>query len=464
MGMQVGMSDYVTRNQLIIQNQNVARSFKNINSQVMYMESNNQYLSNDNYRNQVYAVSDSDKEEKIVDLTRLFMNKDSYLKGSIAGADDVDFYSFSLNGILGKYEKSINITLEGVGNTQFDMTVYDQYGNQVGLGEKDADGNLNINITDITPDTDKYYIKIESKDAGAMLNNEYHLKIDLEDADNSSSGGNMWNKMKSVLSSMHDKASRGESYDAEISELKNIQENQKLEYEKNIREKQEEQYEKINGSVTEKYDCSEILDKVSDGKDITEKEEGYLKIFANMFSYEQAMAQGNVVKIGYEIKEIFQEAGVTDLDSIAIYRGNDGGFYVSGIEDTSIKAKVESEINAKYKEKLYQLFLSGSEELNQYSSKEYNRTVKKQQLNDYLYKISDGKVSIDDISVDANSGRIQGLPESIEEIVNNPVNNYKYKDIREKILEVKSYERQTGSQIPSVDCRYQFINGKLQIA
>lgn len=464
---QTDLSDYGIRYLTIPQNQNVSHGSMDLTSQVTYTESDNQYLSNDNYRSQVYVVSDHDKEEKLVDLTRLFMNKDSYLKGSIAGADDVDFYSFSINGYLGKFDKSISITLEGVGNSEFDMAVYDQYGNQVGIGEKDADGNLNIRITNITPGSDKYYIKIQGKDAGAASDNEYHLKLDWDDADNSS-GNEMWNEMINVVNKMRDKAAKGESFEAEKNELNKIHENQILEYEKNVKENQAKQYEKINGpeneNYDENYDCGEILGKVSDGNDITEQEEDYLNIFANMFSYEQAKAQGNIVKTGNEIKEILQKAGITDWDSIAIYRGEDGEFYVSGIEDASVKENVENEINAAYKDKLYQLFLSGSEELNQDSLGEYRSIIKKQELNDYLYKVSGGEISMDDITVDPVSGKIQGLPAKIEALVNNPGDNYKYKDIREKIYEVKNYERQTGDKIPGVDCRYQFINGKLQIA
>lgn len=123
--------------------QSVSRTFQDISSSHVFHEiEEDDYYSNNNYRNLPYANVDG--ETKYVDISKLLYNSDSYLKGCINTKDDVDFYSFSLKSVLGY--RQIEITLEDVQDYGYELTVYDQYGNQVGIGERDAEGNIQVGI------------------------------------------------------------------------------------------------------------------------------------------------------------------------------------------------------------------------------------------------------------------------------------------------------------------------------
>ena len=353
--------------------------------------------------------------------------------------------------------KQIEITLEDMDGYGYELTVYDQYGNQVGIGEKDVEGNVKLIIDSVSFDVNKYYIKVEGKENENVMQNEYRLKMGFVQNDKEEINLEARNQVLKYIHEIYEKEKKGENCDELVSELNDFKAGWRQQYDTNIKELHENQYaqyEKQNQNTVE-----ELLDRKRIGEFLGEAEEDYLRIFANLFASEQANAQGEVTRIGEEIKEILKKYGINGFEAISFLWQN-GKIIVEGVDDCEFCKDIEMEVNKKYSSKLYQLYLSASEEINALSEKDYNIMLKKQKINDYLSKISNGTISLENISV--ISGKIYGLPEQISRVVNEPGSNYRYNEIRDLILQIKDFERMSEKKIKEPEARFYFREDRLQ--
>ena len=273
--------------------QSVSHTFRDISSSRVFNEiEEDNYYSNNNYRNLSYANVDG--ETRYVDISKLLYNSDSYLKGCIDTKDDVDFYSFSLKSVMGY--KQIEITLEDMDGYGYELTVNDQYVNKVGIGEKDVEGNVKLIIDSVSFDVNKYYIKVEGKENENVMQNEYRLKMGFVQNDKEEINLEARNQVIKYIHEIYEKEKKGENCDELVSELNDFKAGWRQQYDTNIKELHENQYaqyEKQNQNTVE-----ELLDRKRIGEFLGEAEEDYLRIFANLFASEQANAQGEVTRIG----------------------------------------------------------------------------------------------------------------------------------------------------------------------
>lgn len=99
--------------------------------------------SNHTYRRQhtVYEVSDRDKGSAFLDLNFLIKDETSSLKGNLSDDKDVDFYNFSIPFMsIQRNYFSVEAYLDMPEGCDYDLTLYDEYGNQVGKAEWDGEG------------------------------------------------------------------------------------------------------------------------------------------------------------------------------------------------------------------------------------------------------------------------------------------------------------------------------------
>ena len=122
--------------------------------------------SNDTYRGQhtTYEVSDKKKGSTFLDLDFLIKDETSSLKGNLSDKKDVDFYNFSIpfNRTIQNYF-GVQIYMDMPEGCDYDLTLYDEYGNQVGKAEWDGEGRKTLTIPNWDTNTNKYCIKIENK-------------------------------------------------------------------------------------------------------------------------------------------------------------------------------------------------------------------------------------------------------------------------------------------------------------
>ena len=132
--------------------------------------------SNDTYRRQhtTYEVSDK-KGSTFLDLDFLIKDETSSLKGSLSDKKDVDFYNFSIpfNRTIQNYF-GVQIYMDMPEGCDYDLTLYDEYGNQVGKAEWDGEGRKTLTIPNWDTNTNKYCIKIENKNGEEVSPDDYY--------------------------------------------------------------------------------------------------------------------------------------------------------------------------------------------------------------------------------------------------------------------------------------------------
>ena len=152
----------------------------------------NSKVSND-YFWKTNKYTDQDVFGRTLDLTALINKPDGYLKGSLSDTEDVDYYEFNiteyraLSFVKDTYNRDITITLDHIPEgCDYEMVLYDEEGNQVGIGKENGNGGLSITIPNWNSDNTGYTVKVQAKN-GSTVNPdaEYHLSFQTTQADKS---------------------------------------------------------------------------------------------------------------------------------------------------------------------------------------------------------------------------------------------------------------------------------------
>ncbi|NBK00735.1 hypothetical protein D5282_26830, partial [bacterium 1xD8-48] len=121
--------------------------------------------SNNTYRRQhtTYEVSDKDKGSAFLDLNFLIKDETSSLKGNLSDDKDVDFYNFSIPFM--NFQRNyfgVEAYIDMPEGCDYDLTLYDEYGNQVGKAEWDGEGRKKLTVPNWDINTNKYCLKVEN--------------------------------------------------------------------------------------------------------------------------------------------------------------------------------------------------------------------------------------------------------------------------------------------------------------
>ena len=135
--------------------------------------------SNDTYRRQhtTYEVSDRNKGSAFLDMGFLIKDETSSLKGNLSDKKDVDFYNFSIPFM--NFQRNyfgVEVYIDMPEGCDYDLTLYDEYGNQVGKAEWDGEGRKRLTVPNWDINTNKYCLKVENGNHGAFRN-EYRIII-----------------------------------------------------------------------------------------------------------------------------------------------------------------------------------------------------------------------------------------------------------------------------------------------
>ena len=83
-------------------------------------------------------------------------------------------------------------------------------------------------------------------------------------------------------------------------------------------------------------------------------------------------------------------------------------------------------------------------------------------LEKFLHKATNGKVSLDDVKVD--HGIIEGISRDLDKLLNEPGKNLTYSNYQSDILAIKDYERTQHKRVLSeLNVGFRVRNGKIQI-
>ena len=432
----------------------------------------NSKVSND-YFWKTNEYTDKDVFGRTLDLTALINKPDGYLKGSLSDTQDVDYYKFNiteyraLSFAKDTYNKDITITLDHIPEgCNYEMVLYDEEGNQVGIGKDNGNGGLSITIPNWNTDNRGYTVKVQAKN-GSMVNPdaEYHLSFQTTQADKSHGAYQEMAEVQKYAGTVRKQMQEGLTDTEEMRAIKEIRQKYKACYTEQMEKLHKEQAEEVmqGGAVPDDEQIQNLLEKKATGGELTEQENALLNIFCTATELDSADASAKMnTTVKDRISADLQEVGIDISDStFSIKIGADGQVSVDGINDNAMKQKIE-DVLSKYSDDLMDIYFSMDSEIQALSDKEKYLLQAAVDVEKFLYKATGGSVSLGDLSVE--NATIHGLPKTLDDLLNNPGDNLTYQDYASDIREILAYNRTQHKDIMSeLNVQFVIADGTFQI-
>ena len=432
----------------------------------------NSKVSND-YFWKTNKYTDQDVFGRTLDLTALINKPDGYLKGSLSDTEDVDYYEFNiteyraLSFAKDTYNKDITITLDHIPEgCDYEMVLYDEEGNQVGIGKENGNGGLSITIPNWNSDNRGYTVKVQAKN-GSTVNPdaEYHLSFQTTQADKSHGAYQEMAEVQKYEGTVRKQMQEGLTDTEETRAIKEIRQKYKAYYTEQMEKLHQKQAEDVmqGGAVPDDEQIHNLLEKKAAGGELTEQENALLNIFCTAAELDRANASAKMnTTVKDRISVDLQEAGMDISDSMfSIKIGADGQVSVDGINDNAMKLKIE-DVLSKYSDDLMDIYFSMDSELQALSDKEKYLLQAAVDVEKFLYKATGGSVSLGDLSVE--NATIHGLPKTLDDLLNNPGDNLTYQDYASDIREILAYNRTQHKDIMSeLNVQFVIADGTFQI-
>ena len=432
----------------------------------------NSKVSND-YFWKTNKYTDQDVFGRTLDLTALINKPDGYLKGSLSDTEDVDYYEFNiteyraLSFAKDTYNRDITITLDHIPEgCDYEMVLYDEEGNQVGIGKDNGNGGLSITIPNWNTDNRGYTVKVQAKN-GSMVNPdaEYHLSFQTTQADKSHGAYQEMAEVQKYAGTVRKQMQEGLTDTEEMRAIKEIRQKYKAYYTEQMEKLHQEQAEEVmqGGAVPDDEQIQNLLEKKATGGELTEQENALLNIFCTATELDSADASAKMnTTVKDRISADLQEVGIDISDStFSIKIGADGQVSVDGINDNAMKQKIE-DVLSKYSDDLMDIYFSMDSEIQALSDKEKYLLQAAVDVEKFLYKATGGSASLGDLSVE--NATIHGLPKTLDDLLNNPGDNLTYQDYASDIREILAYNRTQHKDIMSeLNVQFVIADGTFQI-
>ena len=432
----------------------------------------NSKVSND-YFWKTNKYTDQDEFGRTLDLTALINKLDGYLKGSLSDTEDVDYYEFNiteyraLSFAKDTYNRDITITLDHIPEgCDYEMVLYDEEGNQVGIGKENGNGGLSITIPNWNSDNRGYTVKVQAKN-GSTVNPdaEYHLSFQTTQADKSHGAYQEMAEVQKYEGTVRKQMKEGLTDTEEMRAIKEIRQKYKAYYTEQMEKLHQEQAEEVmqGGAVPDDEQIQNLLEKKATGGELTEQENALLNIFCTATELDSADASAKMnTTVKDRISADLQEVGIDISDStFSIKIGADGQVSVDGINDNAMKQKIE-DVLSKYSDDLMDIYFSMDSEIQALSDKEKYLLQAAVDVEKFLYKATGGSVSLGDLSVE--NATIHGLPKTLDDLLNNPGDNLTYQDYASDIREILAYNRTQHKDIMSeLNVQFVIADGTIQI-
>ncbi len=425
--------------------------------------------SNNTYRrpNTTYEVYDRDKGSAFLDMGFLIKDETSSLKGNLSDENDVDFYNFSIPFM--NFQRNyfgIEAYIDMPEGCDYDLTLYDEYGNQVGKAEWDGKGRKTLTIPNWDMQTDKYCIKVENGNGEEISPDDYY-KISFHVTENKEH--EKMDVIREAFGELHNAYSRKDKnwreyldkYNAVLRETEQnyIKEMERL-HQKQFESLPEEK--KYKGGRT----VDELLQDMAEGKDLSDAEREYVKIFANLKDFEKAQQKA-------ELKNDFSEDFVKELEQRGLSRDDiagmrvriesNGTVTVGGIANDAVREQVQ-ELVEKYSDKMYQYYIGIADSVGNLPGGVYQYATDVQEVRRYLKGVTGENISLENLYLTPD-GKIGGLPDKAANLLNKTKDNAKTEQVRDALKNIIGKIRISGDLgIPDFTSQFQFSNGAFSVA
>ncbi|KAB1439470.1 prepilin peptidase dependent protein A [Candidatus Galacturonibacter soehngenii] len=400
-----------------------------------------------------------------LDLSSLIEYEGGYLKGNLSDINDVDYFKFSVASyrnlnMIEQYNKDIIITLDNIPkDCNYEIILYDENGNQVGIGTENENGGKRIIVPNWNNSTE-FYVKVVSQD-NVNVNEDYHISFSTKPA-SQSNGAYLQNQEKQkYLSEFRKKLHYGKDYTQEKEALIAIEEKYQKIYEEKLNELHESQMQQVckEGESINENNLKKLLDKFINEEELTDLESKLIQIYANASEYDQARAIKNLnTTISKQFFEILENEGIEVSNEILVQVGQDGKVMVSGNTNREDLNRISEIIEKNFTKILWENYICASEDTNQLTIEEKEVLQMMVDIETFLNKATGGEVKLSDLSVKTN-GYIEGLAGKISLSINYP-NNTLGLDIQ-KVK--KFYEMDTNDSLSLCKATFMIKENKLQI-
>ena len=428
----------------------------------------NEKVSNDYYwkSNKTEGV---DCFGRSLDLTTLINKPDGYLQGRLSDKGDADYYKFNISEyrILGtvsdKHNLDITVTLDHIPEgCDYDLILYDGEGNQVGIGQDNGSGGKSVTIPNWNLENREYTVKVLAKD-GSPVNAEeyYHISFQTQQTAEDNVLRQQAKEMQEYAGALRQKLHDGQDATEEKQALQQIREKYEAYYTQQVDElhnKQAAQY-LAEGEVFDESHKDELLSKMAAGEELTEQEKGLVGIFASAQEIDSATASAKLqADMSEQIFQQMEQSGISPIPSFEVSIGIDGKVKVDGIEDASVKEKVEDILNG-FSGELIDTYVSINASMQGMTKQEQYILKAAMGIEAFLKKATGGNVALSDITVE--NGRVKGLDAPLDKLLNDPGQNQTYIDYRADILAIKNYERMQGTGLLGGFSAKYTVDGKI---
>ena len=416
---------------------------------------------NDVYRNAVTKATmiaeDVRYSQGTFDLSMLIGggNTNSYFSGKLSSATDVDYFHVDTTSQISR--RPVIINMEMPVGADFDLTVYDEKGNQVGRAVENEDGTKTLTIPCDWSNSRKFVIKVGQNGSAGGVQGNYKLTFsqgempqDVKDALGRMQSG----EAELVESNPEKRASLGAAL-KEKNETRNLAETEKL---------HQAQYNALSEELRYKGSSTveELLEKELRGEPITEAERAYIAIYGNQNDIYSVECQKRKQGLEQKFSSYLESIGLSGKE-FSIHLETGGKAVVSGLDETQNK-QVENYVEEHW-EQFKNIYLTTSNECAEMTDQEYRIAGYVEECNRFLSNVSGGKVTVDDLSVERkvtgwyiNSEKIMGLPSAIASAINSADSMDKYYDYKQMLHSILNYKQEHG-EIPQYHMVFQW-NGK----
>lgn len=411
---------------------------KDLNAAVVLTEKNDG--ANDIYRNaaaRATQAADIDRySQGTFDLSFLVAgrNADSYFSGNMSSPYDVDYFHVDTSSqILSR--RPVIVNMEMPEGADYDLAVYDNLGNQVGMAVSNEDGTKTLTIPCDWSNCRNFVIKISQHDTAQSVEGGYKLTFSQGDMPQETVE---W--MKRLKEGTTVRTDPDERYKLGLA----AKEKREAENAEGINRLHQKQFEELSEELKYKgtMSASELLEEERNGKILSEAERVYIAIYGNRYEICQEEALKRKHGLEKEFSEFLESMGLSDK-CFEIYLPPFGNAVVNGLYGEEKKA-VEDYVTA-HRESFWNMYLETSGETESMTDYQYKIAGYAAECNRFLGNASNGRISIEDLSIKRNqtgkivNEEIQGLPYKVASLVNKADCTERFFDYKQMLYEVLRY-------------------------
>ena len=425
--------------------------------------------SNDTYRRQhtTYEVYDKDRGSAFLDMGFLIKDETSSLKGSLSDEKDVDFYHFSIpfNRTVQNYF-GVEVYIDMPEGCDYNLTLYDEYGNQVGKAEWDGTGRKTLAVPDWDTKTSQYCIKVENGNGEEVSPDDYY-KISFHVTENKEH--EKTDIIREAFGELHSAYSRkDENWREYLDKYNAVLRETEQNYRKEMEQLHRKQFESLPEEKKYKGErtVDELLQDMAEGKDLSDAEREYVKIFANLKDMEKVRQKAEL-KNGFsdDFAKELESMGISrnDIEGMCVKIGSNGDVTGDGIEDRAVREQVRKLTEEKYSDRMYRYYIGIADSVGNLPANVYQYAADVQEVRRYLKGVTGEDISLENLYLTPD-GKIGGLPEKAANLINRTKDNAKIERMKDALSDIIGNIRISGDLgIPDFTSQFRFGNGEFAV-